>query len=1341
VTPTKRRPESPTSEGKSTAANLSPEKPSRPASTATSGSPDAPWSTNEERFRLFEAVSEGSMAGIYVFRDGKFIYVNSALAEIFGYEREELIGKLGPADLAHPDDRDKVAEYARRRLAGEVNSIHYTVRGIRKDGSLVQCEALGQSVDLEGGKAIAGTLFDITEREQDRQHLLESEALFRGLAVKSPNGVFVNQSGRLVYANAAAEELTGYTIAELTGPDFDFLRLIAPDSLDLVQGNFRELMQGREQPPREVRLIRKDGHQLDAHVATRLISYQAEPAILGIITDVTYRKMAERELQRLLKEERRHRKLAEAVAKVGLSLTSDIQLPELLDMISRQSTEVFDVGSAFVWMVEGDELVGFAGYGTGIGRFVGRRLPLSDPESLATKVVREARPIYINRARASSLVNQRLLELFDAQAILGVPLIRGNKADGALVLLESSDPERFTDEDLEVAMVLGGQMAVAIENAQAVRLERRTLQQLTSLIQSSTLISSTLDLDAILARIAEEMCKAIDATSAYICTYDPESKLSTVVAEYYRAWATERESDLGQTYNLEDEFPGTVDDLEARRPAVSQVDDPQLSDSERQHMLLYGGKTTLTIPFGIAGRVSAYAEIWESRTRRVFTEEEIELCLTIGRQAAIAIENGRLYKRAQEDLAERRRAESTLAITVRQLEEAVVDAGRLAVTEAALRDSAAALSGTLDLDEVLDRILTNVGRVVPSDTVDIMLLQHEDGGDFLEGARGKGYDERGLSGWLERLRLPVDGVPSFRDILYGKRPYVIPDVRDSPVWVDFPETEWIRSYAAAPIRSKGEVIGLLNLCSETPGFYSQAHAEVLQSFADQAAVAIENARLFTQARQELADRQRAEQELMLLSEFNSSILEEMADGVAVQDSHGNFTFVNPAAAALVGYTTDEMIGQHWTVFIPPDQRSLVEQADERRRSGITDRYEIELLSKAGTRIPTLVSGRPRSTNGEFAGTIAVFTDISERKRAEQALRESNAQFRTLFEASPDAILLIDPRDQWLILDCNRTACTMNGYTRDELIGQSVDLINLTPGDPAERAEYLRRIRQSGALQLETFHRRKNGEVFPVEVVTSLITLGGREVVLGIDRDITERKRAEEAERAFLRTKEDFLVSASHSLRTPMHTLMGFLELLAEGQVDDPEVQKDFLGRALKDARHLADLVEKVVGTAKMEAGTVELDLVAVSVGDLITDTLQAYEGVAREKGIELSWESREPTGLIRVDRARMRHALSNLIENAIQYSEDGMTVRVEAEQNDLGVEIRVIDQGVGLSKGDQLVIFEKPYLRSAGPTGDHVGGLGLYLTRTIVEAHGGSIRVESEPGEGSVFTISIPRHR
>jgi len=1153
------------------------------------------------------------MAGVYVIQDGKFIYVNPALARIFGYSREELEGGIGPADLTHPADRAKVAEFIRRRVEGEIESVHYTFRGLRKDGSQLHCEVLGQLVDVEGRPAVAGTLLDITNREQAQRELLESEALFRGVAEKSPNAIFVNQRGKVVYVNSATVELLGYSQAEFSGPGFDFFKLIAPESLDAVRSHFRRHQQGIEVPPYECRLLTRDGRLQDTIIATRLISFEGELAILGIVTDVTERKQAERELRWLLEEEQQHRRLAEAVARVGLSLTAQLDLQELLDLISKASTEVFGVSSALVWMLEGEELVGFAGHGKGRAEFVGLRMPMDDPGSLSPKVVREARPMYVNRARSSPLVNQRLLLQYEAHAILGAPLIRAGRAEGALILLDGENPDRFSDKDLETAMVLGGQMALAIESAQLVHRDRRRLQQLTALIQASTVISSTLELDAILTRIAEEMCTAIDASSGYICTYDPENKSSTVVAEYYTQGAIERESDLGHTYDLEAEFPGTVEALEIGNPMVAQVDDPTLSESERRHMQHYGGKSALTIPFESGGQVRAYAELWESRGSRQFTEEQIELCLAIGRQAAIALENGRLYQQAQVELAERWRAEKELSGAVAQLEEALERAERLAATEEALRDSAAALNSSLDLDVVLDRILQNVGQVVPSDTVDIMLVEQAVTGDMLVGVRGRGYSERGQEGWLESLRMPIRSVPTFRRIVQSSAPYAIPEVKKSPEWVDFPETRWIQSYAAAPIRTKGKTVGILNLCSETPGFYTQAHADLLLAFADQAAVAIENAQLFAQAQQELQERQRAELELRRLSEFNESILEEMADGVVVQDREGNFTYVNSAAAALFGVTPEEMLGQHWTQFITPETQRLVEAADARRRQGASDRYEVQLLRGDGTHLPVLVSGRPRFERGEFAGSIAVFTDI------------------------------------------------------------------------------------------------------------------------------TERKRSEEAERAFLRTKEEFLLSASHSLRTPLHTLMGFLELLAAGKVEDPEQHKDFLARALSDARHLAELVQDVLGTAQLEAGSVQLDLQVLRPVELLAETLASLQGLARDKDIELTWSVGEiPEGL-RADRARLRQALGNLVENAIHYSEAGTIVRVEAAARGTGMEIRVIDQGPGISPANQAAMFEKPYLRPADQLGGRGGvGLGLYLTHTIAEAHGGRVQVESEVGKGSTFTIFLP---
>ncbi|MFH1196625.1 MAG: PAS domain S-box protein [bacterium] len=165
-----------------------------------------------------------------------------------------------------------------------------------------------------------------------------------------------------------------------------------------------------------------------------------------------------------------------------------------------------------------------------------------------------------------------------------------------------------------------------------------------------------------------------------------------------------------------------------------------------------------------------------------------------------------------------------------------------------------------------------------------------------------------------------------------------------------------------------------------------------------------------------------------------------------------------------------------------------------------------------------------NVKGEVIGLIGMAMDITKRKHAENALRESEERFRHLFTVSPDAIMIIDPHSttaNWPIVDCNDIACIMCGYTREELIGQSVDILNTSEASLEERANYLDRLRKEGVIHYETFHRHRDGHVFPIEVATSIASFGGRELILGIDRDITERKQSEEAIRI---SEEKFRVS-------------------------------------------------------------------------------------------------------------------------------------------------------------------------------------------------------------------------
>src|SRR6266508_1816942 len=303
---------------------------------------------------------------------------------------------------------------------------------------------------------------------------------------------------------------------------------------------------------------------------------------------------------------------------------------------------------------------------------------------------------------------------------------------------------------------------------------------------------------------------------------------------------------------------------------------------------------------------------------------------------------------------------------------------------------------------------------------------------------------------------------------------------------------------------------------------------------------------------------RTQEELQESEALYRSLVDYSPDMIAVHNGD-RVLFINTAGVKLLGAkNSDELIGQPILTILPPEDRESAQKG-------------IELTQASGEPTPLLQQTMHRldgtSFEAEFiaipisyAGQPAiqfVMRDITERKNAQEkihqlltqvarqrgdleirvaqrteelneinqrlqtqlierqhlmlSLRDSEERFRLLFEASPDAILLIDPNDpdgSWPIVDCNEVACTMNGYTREELIGQSVDLINATPGDSAEREEYLGFLRHQGVLHRDGFHRHKDGHVFSIEVSSALISFSGRELVLGIDRDITERKQTE-----------------------------------------------------------------------------------------------------------------------------------------------------------------------------------------------------------------------------------------
>ncbi|MCF1709076.1 ATP-binding protein [Tabrizicola sp. J26] len=384
---------------------------------------------------------------------------------------------------------------------------------------------------------------------------------------------------------------------------------------------------------------------------------------------------------------------------------------------------------------------------------------------------------------------------------------------------------------------------------------------------------------------------------------------------------------------------------------------------------------------------------------------------------------------------------------------------------------------------------------------------------------------------------------------------------------------------------------------------------------------------------------------------------------------------------------------------------------------------------------------------------AMFRNSQQSRQQTVQMATMTDRLKTVVESSADAILVID-RDG-IASEFNPAAEEMFGYMRDEVIGQSTQMLLLPPESMTASVQLIEdRVidaqgKLTGKARLELVAMRKNGGRFPAEL-TIVGTRGTKgEMAVLFLRDISLRQSTEEEMRRARdraleneRAKAEFLAVMSHEMRTPLNGLLGSVEIL--GSTALTERQKEIVDIIETSGNVLLGHVNAVLDLSSAEAGALRLDAVAFSVEALVAEVVANQSGLAEAAGnrIEIVAAS-DPVGRIIGDPGRLRQILLNLVGNAVKFTTDGrVTVEIEALPSLAGnplVEFRVIDSGIGIAEADQERIFEdfvtldRSYGREVGGT-----GLGLGITRRLVEAMGGQIGIESEPGEGSVFWVRLP---
>jgi PAS domain S-box-containing protein len=359
---------------------------------------------------------------------------------------------------------------------------------------------------------------------------------------------------------------------------------------------------------------------------------------------------------------------------------------------------------------------------------------------------------------------------------------------------------------------------------------------------------------------------------------------------------------------------------------------------------------------------------------------------------------------------------------------------------------------------------------------------------------------------------------------------------------------------------------------------------------------------------------------------------------------------------------------------------------------------------------------------------------------------AEAKFRGLVEVAPDAIVTIDPEGRIVLV--NGQTETLFGYPREELLGESVDILlpeRFREAHAGHRRGYVEspRIRPMGT-NLELLGRRKDGSEFPVEISLGPVEVDGDLLVISAIRDITERKRAdalvqaarEEAEEAN-QAKSEFLSRMSHELRTPLNAILGFGQLLSLDSLN--EDQRDSVDHILRAGKHLLELINEVLDISRIETGRLSLSPEPVPLDEVLREAQELIRPMAAERQIHVEEEPREKRQHVLADRQRIRQVLLNLLTNAIKYNHDGGRVTISCRTADEDrLRIAVVDTGRGI-EASQIPRLFMPFERlDAEQTGVEGTGLGLALSKRLVEVMGGTMGVESTAGSGSTFWLELP---
>ncbi len=654
---------------------------------------------------------------------------------------------------------------------------------------------------------------------------------------------------------------------------------------------------------------------------------------------------------------------------------------------------------------------------------------------------------------------------------------------------------------------------------------------------------------------------------------------------------------------------------------------------------------------------------------------------------------------------------------------------------AALNAIAEAMSRSLDLGDVMRETLSKVREVFGTEAGAISLMGPE-GRLLLK-------HHQGISeSFAEQVRTLKPGEGVAGQVAQMKHPVVIrAHEHPIPSLIPFLDQEQIETIAGTPLIAESRILGVMILASRSPREYTSDEIELLATIGNQVGVAIDNARLH--------------KEMIESKAYLEQVIESSHDGIISVDPDLTIKTWSRGAEQILGWSREEVIGRR-AAFVPAElweeASAMVERAMFSKQALY---YETVRRHKDGRTIDVSLSLSPLlGTDGAVIGAMAILRDITERKQFERALQASEEKYRTLFESANDPIFLIEP-ESGAILDANPQAIATTGFSAKEF--RTMHVTDIHPSAEREKAKAIvREVLERGAIvSFEgTNLQTRDGRLIPLSISARLAEFGGHRVIVGIARDITDLRRAEDErakiQRQLMQTEKlaalgQLAAGVAHEINNPLATIAG----CAEGLLDRSSHPALRAQPAFQDfPDYLAVIEEEAYRCKEITGGLLQFvrgegtDREPTDINHLLEKSLELISHQSRFSGLDLRFDLTTHLPILKANQNRLRQVFLALAVNALEAcgGKGSLTVRTLQRPARTGGEVAIEfeDSGCGVALELLGKIFE-PFFTTKGE--QRGTGLGLAICQGIVAEHGGRIEVESEVGRGSLFRVILPASR